>query len=175
MFATVNFGGVKLDELTFEDVTVDEIDDTALALGLTVGSDNRLDSEGRIWLCPLGAIAYRMGPTLEFDFGGFDFDDGVDTNLLTLGGGGRIGVVALDNGSVQAIPTFGISFLHERLTLEIPDEDDESDSETFGMITMGVGLVFNEQTALIPTFEIPLGREEDQILFRLTFVINFGG
>jgi hypothetical protein len=165
MFASVNFGGANIDEVTFDEVTIEEIDDTALVLGFTVGSDNRLDSQGRIWLCPLGSLGYRIGPEIGQ----------LDTNQLSLAGGGRLGVVAMDNGAVQAIPTFGISFVHQQFTFEIPNDEDESDSETFGVITLGIGLVFNEQTALIPTFDVPLGREDDSFVFRVNFVINFGG
>ena len=165
MFASVNFGGANIDEVTFDEVTIEEIDDTALVLGLTVGSDNRLDAQGRIWLCPLGSLGYRLGPEIGQ----------LDTNQLSLAGGGRIGVVAMDNGAVQAIATFGVSFVHQRFTIEIPEDEDESDSETFGVITMGIGLVFNEQAALVPSFDIPLGREDDTIVFRVSFVINFGG
>lgn len=145
-------------------VTIDNTDGTAVQLAVTVGSDQAVDREGRVRLCPVGSLTYLSGPSVGI----------FDTSTVGFSGGGEVGVVAAETPTVSVIPTFGVRVAHERLTVRLPRVDSETVSETFGLANIGVGFVFNDQIALVPSVSVPIGLEGGDTLFAIALAVNFG-
>ena len=76
----------------------DDVDSSATSVSGTIGVDLQADDNGRVFLCPIGQVAFTAGP----DFGP------VDVSTITLSGGVSVGVIASQSDALTVIPTFGL-------------------------------------------------------------------
>jgi hypothetical protein len=78
-------------------------------------------------------------------------------------------------GTTDVVPTFGFSFNVQRVKWSGGFFDGVSETEPFGALQLGVGFVFNERLSLTPMLFVPLGLENADPTFRVSFSTKIGG
>jgi hypothetical protein len=161
-----SFGGGGEDIFAVAGVSVlnfSDVDSSATSVSGTIGADLQADQGGRVFVCPLGQIAFGVGP----DIGP------VDVSTLTLSGGGSVGVVASQTDALTVVPTFGLFAVHTRLTAEVGGSE-TTDSDPSGLASVGVGLIFNRNVAIVPEMLVPFSAGNGDAIFSIQFLFNFG-
>jgi hypothetical protein len=87
-------------------------------------------------------------------------------------GGGAIGIVAAKTPVAAIVPTFGLSGVYERVSVSSGSVS-VSNSTNYGVASIGVGFVFTDQLALVPTVAVPFGLTGGNAEFVLTLSYNF--
>jgi len=149
-------GGVSV--LNFDDV-----DSSATGVSGTIGVDLQADDDGRVFLCPIGQVAFIAGP----DFGP------VDVSTITLTGGVSLGVIASQSDALTVIPTFGLFAVHSRVTAEAGGSDNTV-SDASGLASVGAGLLFNRNVTVIPEVLVPFSAGNGDALFSIKVLYSFG-
>jgi hypothetical protein len=152
------FGVAGVSVLNFSN-----LDSSATSVSGSIGADLQADQGGRVFVCPVGQIAFGAGP----DFGA------VDISTFTLSGGGSVGVVASQGNTLAVIPTFGLFAVHTRLTAEARGQE-ETESDASGLASIGVGFVFNRNVAIIPEVLVPFSAGNADAVFSIHFAFSFG-
>jgi hypothetical protein len=151
------FGGIGVGYSSFDD-----LDTSATAVSGTVGTTLALDSRGRVSFSPIAGVGFVSGPDLGE----------VDVDIFGVRVGGRLGILATTGGPVSVVPTFGLDFAYDRVNAELLGAS-ESSSDTFAIARLGAGLLFNRRMALVPHVSMPLGRDDSDVSFNVTFAYNF--
>ena len=136
------------------------LDETAFSIGVTGGADRALDS--RVHVCPIITLLHQFGPN-------------VDTSTLSsnvLSAGGRIGIVAADNQTVQVVPTVGVDLQWQKDTID-SGGGTASASRRFAVTRFGVGFVLNKRTAIVPEV-IEIFGTAATTTFRVTAAFRIG-
>jgi hypothetical protein len=153
------FGGVSAD---LDGYTT--LSQTAVAVGATVGIEQKLRSiSNRVYVCPVGTFIHQFGPNL----------DTADISANVLSFGGRIGIVAFENQSVQIVPTIGMDAQRETDSITPSGSDKVTGTNTFTVTRLGVGFVIGKRTSLVPEI-IQLFGTSASTTFRLSAVFGFG-
>ena len=153
------FAGAGVSVLNFSD-----LDSLATDVSAFVGADLQADTDGRVFLCPSGAVGFGVGPDLG----------AVDISTAALRGGGQVGVIASDQSGLLVIPTFGLFAIYSNVTAEFGGSE-ESSSDTSGLANLGVGFVFNRNVGITPSIAIPFSAAGgSDVIFTLQFTFNFG-
>ena len=116
--------------------------------------------------CPVANLTLSSGPN---DVLG----SGVDISGRTFSFGGSIGGVVSQSPQMQIVPTAGFQFANTRATVD-DGTDSASNSESYGLLTLGSGFVFNQRFSLNPSVSIPVGLDGSSASFGLAGAINFG-
>jgi hypothetical protein len=138
------------------------IDESAVSLGGTIGVDRGVGRDRRVHVCPVATALHEFGPSV----GGTDFSADVASF------GGRLGIVASENPTVQVVPTFGVDFQVERDTALVSGQSTSS-STNFTVARFGVGFVLNGRTSVVPEIIELFGVASDTT-FRVTAAFSFG-
>ena len=72
--------------------------------------------------------------------------------------------------TVNLVPFAGLDLAYSRISI---DDLDESFSDTYGILSLGGGLVLNQRFTIRPQVQIPLGLDEADPTFGLSFGIGF--
>lgn len=137
---------------------------TATSVSGFAGADLQADDGGRIFLCPLAALSFGVGP---------DFLT-TDVSTVRLRGGGQVGVIAMQNGTMMVVPTFGLAAVHQRVRFDFGPTD-TTVSDNFGLANIGVGFVFNRNVAITPGVTIPFSADDSDVIVTFGLTFNFGG
>lgn len=146
------FGGVGL-----AGVTIDDVPGTGALVSGFVGQDIAVDRAARAFVCGVATVSYQSGPNPD------------PLNLSVLDAGGLIGFgyrAFTSAQGIQIIPHVNGQVRRHRATLSI-DEFDETLSDTYGIVSVGVGVLI-DHVFLIPSIRIPIstGDNDAQFLFR---------
>ena len=165
---TARFAGSQL----FGDVTAgvtsyDDFDGSSLTLGGAIGTQIAPTAGSSLRLCPIANVAFGFGPN---DIGG----SGVDASTQGFGAGVGIGGVALRTPTFELIPAGGVQLAWARVKLD-GDGVSASDSETYGIISAGLGFALQRVLTITPSLNIPVGLEGGDTSLGLTFGFRFGG
>lgn len=152
------FAGVGVSVLNFGD-----LDSSATNVSVTFGADLQADQNGRVFLCPVGQVAFGVGP----DVGA------VEVSTVTLSGGGSVGVLASQTDTLMVIPTFGLFALRTRVTAQLAGSD-TTDTDRSGLASVGVGFVFNRNIAVTPAVSIPFSVANADAAFSIKLAFHFG-
>jgi hypothetical protein len=119
-------------------------------------------------VCPLVTLAKTWGPSVE---------DGFDQSSWLLGFGGSVGFVATKTGTTTVVPTFGVSI--NRLSTKSTgnfafNTNSFTSSSSFGDAQFGVGLLFNDHMALVPSLVVPFGLDGAETGFSVLFSTRIG-
>ena len=144
-------------------VNFDDVDSSATTVSGTIGVDLQADDNARVFLCPIGQVAFTAGP----DFGP------VDVSTITLTGGVRVGVIASQNDTLTVIPTFGLFAVHSRVTAEAGGSDNTV-SDPSGLASVGAGLLFNRNVTLIPEVLVPFSAGDGDALLSIKVLYSLG-
>ncbi len=161
-------------------VDFDGIDESAFTVGFGVGYQVSASAENRlrrnsvyqpsgnlrgIQFCPVAAFEYQKGP--EFDFLG----ENIDLSAISLSAGLSLGVPIVAGTTLQLIPVGGVALAYTKVTADATSFPSQSDSETYGIISLGLGFLMNETLSIKPFVGIPVGLEGADP--RLGIVVSF--
>jgi hypothetical protein len=155
------FGGIGIGT-----TSIDALNGSSFDVGIAGGYQMTAGKAKKIHLCPVANLGLGMGPK---DVGG----SGVDMSSTTGGIGFALGTSLPGGPRVQIIPTGGLGM--EYLKVKADDGSTTSSaSDTYGVMNLGVGFIFNSQIAVRPGISIPLGLDGGDTSFGLTVGYNFG-
>jgi hypothetical protein len=149
------FGGAIVDFTGYPN-----LDETAVSIGVSGGAEHALNS--RFHVCPLVTLLHQIGPNVD--------PSTLSSNVLAAGG--RLGIVANENQTVQIVPTVGVDLQWQKDTIESGGQS-ASASRRFAVTRVGVGFVLNKRTAVVPEV-IEIFGAAATTTFRITAAIGFG-
>jgi hypothetical protein len=152
------FAGGAVSILSFS-----EVESTQTNISAFAGADLGVDQSDRVFVCPIGSVAFGVGP---------DIGD-VDVSTFAVQGGGSVGVVASSTSALMVVPTFGLAAGWQRASLNGAGID-TSGSDAFGVASLGVGLIFNRRIGIAPGISIPFSVADSEVAFTIDFTFNFG-
>jgi hypothetical protein len=158
------FGAVGVSRAAYDIEGLDGADSTILSV--VGGLQFAPASNAKIAFCPVVAFQKDFGPN---DLGG----SGIDVSSSAFGGGGSLGLIAYDSGTMKIIPTAGVRVYRATTKLEF-DGASASESDTVGLLNLGVGFLLNERFSVIPTVQIPFGVDDGKASFGVAGVFSFG-
>lgn len=165
----VGFGGAgAFGSLELSTTHIDAFDASAFGIGGGVGYQVRLDKRGTVQLCPAVGVEFAMGPK-DIQGTGIDYSE-TDISL-----GVAVGVVAARTEQVDVVPTGSIAFANADGKLKDASGNSVSNSESFGVVGLGIGFVFSHQVSIKPAVSIPFGVDGASSTFGVTLAVNFGG
>jgi hypothetical protein len=117
-------------------------------------------------LCPIASLSLGSGPN---DVLG----SGVDLSTRTFAFGATAGVVLGTNPQLRFLPNASFQFANTRATAD-DGTTSASDSQSYGLLTLGTGFVFNSRFSLNPSISLPIGLDGGDTSFGLVGAMNFG-
>jgi hypothetical protein len=144
----------------------DAFDGSSVDFGASGGYQIALQSSRTVEVCPVASLSIGSGPN---DVLG----TGVDMSSRTFAFGAAMGAQLGNNPQLQIVPNASFQFANTRL--EIDDgTDSAAGSESYGLLTLGTGFVFNSRYSLNPSISLPMGLEGSDASFSLAGAIHFG-
>jgi len=86
---------------------------------------------------------------------------------------GAVGAQLGNNPQLQIVPNASFQFANTRLSLD-DGTDSVSGSESYGLLTLGTGFIFNSRYSLNPSVSLPMGYEGSDASFTIAGAIHFG-
>jgi hypothetical protein len=117
-------------------------------------------------LCPVASLSVGSGPN---DVLG----SGVDMSSRTFAFGAAIGGLVGHSSQMRILPNASFQFANTRATVD-DGTNSASGSESYGLLTLGTGFVFNSRFSVNPSINIPMGLDGSSTSFGLSGAINFG-
>jgi hypothetical protein len=146
----------------------DGLDGSQIDLGVQGGYQLTIGGTSQIQACPVASLSLGMGPK---DIGGTDTDASGTNGTL----GFAIGKVMGANPKMKIIPNGSLGLAYRKQKLDDGTNPALENSETYGLATVGVGLVFNSNIAVRPSVSIPMGSDfSNDPTFGLTVAYQFG-
>lgn len=171
----LSFGGTgAFGQVNLGTASYDNVDGSSLLYGGGAGYQIPLGQKRLAHLCPTASIGLASGPNNVDVFG--DGSLVLDLSETDLSFGVSLGVLASQSPQTQIIPTGSLSFVSA--TLKASDDvsgASDSQTETFGLLGLGIGFVFNQVVTVRPSVSIPFGLDGASTTFAATFSVNFGG
>lgn len=166
-----------------------ELDASSFDLSLAGGADIAAGRERRVFLCPLAAFSVSFGP---YDFLLSQVDYFTFEGALGVGAA----AVAVRSHRLTVLPAGGLRVARETVTYT-PSARAREDgamgrsrqSDIYGLLELGVGLVVNEVLTIRPgvtvpfdfvapgatyPFAVPFGQEEREVSLGISVGVNFG-
>jgi outer membrane autotransporter protein len=144
----------------------DQVDSHPMSFGARAGYQIPV-ARGKAQVCPTASFTVANGP--DFTNQNNSLQDG------TLGL--SVGTVMGSNPKMKIVPTAGLSYAHDRLSAKDSSGTSLGDAATqsYGLASLGLGLVLNDNVSVRPSVEIPLGLDGgNDARFGLTLGYNFG-
>ena len=168
------FGGAgPFGEASIGTTNYDNIDGSSLLFGGGLGYQVTLGQKGIVHLCPTGSLAFASGPNNVDVFG--DGSVVLDFSETDLSFGLELGVLASGSNQTQIIPVASLGFVSA--TAKASDDvsgGSQSDTQTFGVLGLGLGFVFNQVVTFRPSVAIPIGLDGATTSFVAALSVNFG-
>ncbi len=140
----------------------DAFDGSSFDFGVGGGYQIPLHTSRKAELCPIASLSFGSGPS---DILG----TGVDMSSRNIAFGAAVGALVGNSTQMQILPNASFQFANTRVEL-----DDAAGSESYGLLTLGTGFVFNSRFSVNPSISIPMGLEGSDASFGLAGAINFG-
>ncbi|MGH7580832.1 MAG: hypothetical protein ACREM9_11710 [Gemmatimonadales bacterium] len=144
----------------------DAFDGSSLDFSVGGGYQIPLQTSRTAELCPVASLSFASGPN---DVIG----SGVDMSSRTFALGAAVGALLGHNPQLQFVPNASFQFANTRVSMD-DGTDSVSGSESYGLLTLGTGFVFNSRYSLSPSISIPMGLEGSDASFALAGAIHFG-
>jgi hypothetical protein len=162
-----------------------ELHATTYDLSLEGGTDIAIGAERRLFLCPVAALSVSLGP--------YDFllrPEDYRSVSATLGLG--LAAVAVRTHRLTVLPAASLRAVRLRATRTYTSPEETigwTESDTYVLFSLGVGLVFNEVLTIRPgvtvpfdlvppgapyPIAVPFGREEREVSLGISVGINLG-
>jgi hypothetical protein len=140
----------------------DAFDGSSFDFGVGGGYQIPLHTSRKAELCPIASLSFGSGPN---DVLG----TGVDMSSRNFAFGAALGAQVGNSSQMQILPNASFQFANTRVEI-----DDAAGSESYGLLTLGTGFVFNSRFSVNPSISIPVGLDGSDASFGLAGAINFG-
>jgi hypothetical protein len=117
-------------------------------------------------LCPVANLSIGSGPK---DVLG----TGTDISSRTLAFGASVGALLGRNPQLRILPNASFQFANTHATVD-DGTNSASDSESYALLSLGTGFVFNSRFSLNPSISFPIGLTGGDASFGLVGAMNFG-
>jgi hypothetical protein len=154
------FAGAQVSTTSF-----DGADASSLGIGANVGYQMTVGKAANIHVCPTASLELGMGPD--------DDAAGINASSRAANVGFSLGTTMGSTPRMQIVPTAGLGLAYAKLSLDDGTATTEL-SDTYGQARLGVGFIFNQQIAVRPSVDIPLGLDNSDPTFGLTVAYSFG-
>jgi hypothetical protein len=154
------FGGAQLSTTSFDGAT-----SSSLGVGANLGYQLAMGQASNIQVCPTASFEVGNGPD--------DKALGINASSRAANVGLSIGTRVGSNPRMKIMPTAGLGLAYNKLKLQDATTTTQV-SDTYGQARLGVGFIFNEQIAVRPSVDIPLGAAISDPTFGLTVAYSFG-
>jgi len=144
----------------------DGLDGSSFDFGVGGGYQIPLQSSHMAELCPIASVSLGSGPHNVFG-------TGVDMSSRTFALGGSLGVLVGGSSQVRILPNASFQFANTRATLD-NGTTSSSNSQSYGLLTLGTGFVFNSRFSLNPSVSFPVGLDGGNTSFGFIGAMNFG-
>jgi hypothetical protein len=144
----------------------DGLDGSSLDFGLSGGYQIPLQSSRTAEVCPVASLSIGSGPN---DVLGSD----LDMSSRTFAFGAALGAQVGNNPQLQIVPNASFQFANTRQEVDDGTES-VAGSESYALLTLGTGFVFNSRYSLNPTISLPIGFDGSDASFGLAGAIHFG-
>ena len=144
----------------------DGFDGSSFDLNLGGGYQVPLATSRMAELCPVASLSLGSGPN---DIVG----SGVDMSSRTFAFGAAVGTLVGNSSQVRILPNASFQFANTRLSMDDGTES-VSGSESYALLTLGTGFVFNSRYSLNPSISLPIGLDGSDASFSLAGAIHFG-
>jgi hypothetical protein len=112
------------------------------------------------------SVAHAAGPD--------NISGGADYSETDVGASLRLGALATASEHFRLIPTVGLGFEYAAAKLTSSLGGSTTDSHGFGVLSLGLGLVFNKTLTVQPRAAVPIGLANRSATFGLALGVNFG-
>lgn len=140
-----------------------DLDGSVTSFAAGAGASFAVNQGERIEACPVASVIISSGPDVE----------PADVTAVGLRVGGRLGLVAVESGNMEVVPTFGLDLAYDRVRAEVGDTEVTS-RETYLIARAGVGFLFNRRIGIVPLLGIPLGLDGSDPEFSVVVSYSFG-
>ena len=144
----------------------DGLDGSSFDLNLGGGYQVPLATSRMAELCPIASLSLASGPN---DIVG----SGIDMSSRTFAFGAAVGALVGNSSQVRILPNASFQFANTRLSMD-DGTDSAAGSESYGLLTLATGFVFNSRYSLNPSVSIPMGLDGSDASFSLAGAIHFG-
>lgn len=144
----------------------DGLDGSSFDFGVSGGYQIPLQTSRKAELCPVASLNFGSGPD---DIIG----SGVDMSTRTFAFGAAVGAQLGNNPQMRIVPNASFQFANTRASLD-DGTTSTSASESYALLTLSTGFVFNSRFSLNPSLSFPMGLEGSDASFGLAGAINFG-
>ena len=144
----------------------DGLDGSSFDFNVSGGYQVPLHAKQAAELCPIASLSLGSGPN---DVLG----SGVDLSTRTFAFGASAGVILGTNPQLRFLPNASFQFANTRATAD-DGTNSASDSQSYGLLTLGTGFVFNSRFSLNPSISFPIGLDGGDTSFGLMGAMNFG-
>jgi outer membrane autotransporter protein len=158
------YAGAQVSTTSF-----DGIDQHSLGIGANAGYEMKVGSKANgMSVCPVASLQLGMGPDDKAN----DINSSSTDAHFGLALGKQMGATP----QLRIIPTAGLGLQYSKAKVEdtAPGGTTLEASDTYGLATLGLGLVFNQQISVRPSVDIPLGLDNSDATFGITVGYNFG-
>lgn len=140
-----------------------DIDGSVTSFAAGAGASFAVSQSERIEACPVASVIISSGPDI----------DPADVSGVGLRAGGRLGLVAVESGNMEVVPTFGLDIAYDRVRASVGDVETTA-RETYLIARAGVGFLLNRRIGIVPELGIPLGLDGSDPVFTILFSYTFG-
>lgn len=144
----------------------DALDGSSFDLSVGGGYQIPLQTSRTAELCPVASLSIGSGPN---DVLG----SGEDWSSRTFAFGASVGALVGNNPSMQILPNASFQFANSRVAVD-DGTTSAAGSESYGLLTLGTGFVFNSRFSVNPSISVPVGLDGSSASFGLSGAINFG-
>jgi hypothetical protein len=138
-----------------------------MSYGASVGYQVPVGAARQAQVCPVGSFNYRKADALDF----FGSEMKMSGRLFAVGL--AVGAPFAAGATTSFVPFGSVSLASARGTVEFEGVK-ESSSETYGIVDVGAGFVFNRTVTLRPALSFPVGLEGSEATIGLSLGFNFG-
>ncbi len=158
------FGSANVSTTSF-----DALNASATGIGARIGYQMKVGGKlAQAQLCPTASIGLGMGPK---NVGG----TGDDMSSRSATVGFALGTSMGATPRMKFLPNAGLALAYGKSkTQNAAGTTTFEGSDTYGLATLGMGLVFNQNIAVRPSVDIPLGLTGSDPTFGVTVGFNFG-
>lgn len=136
--------------------------------GASVGYQGSLNERGTAQLCPVATVEFATGPK---NING----TGIDYSETDFAFGLNAGIIATSSAQpVAVVPTGFIAIASAQATLSGATRP-VSNSQSFGIVGLGVGFVFGQDVSVTPSVSRPVGLPGASTSFSITVAFHWGG
>jgi hypothetical protein len=144
----------------------DAFDGSSFDFGVNGGYQIPLQASRKAELCPVASLSFGSGPN---DIAG----TGVDMSNRTFSFGAAVGALMGQNPQMQILPNASFQFANSRVELD-DGTDSAAGSESYALLTLGTGFVFNSRFSLNPSISLPMGLDGSDMSFGISGAMNWG-